>query len=207
MITNITACQLHMITSPQSVYKCLVFKNALKKRLKLLPKTLQYGDFWGYTSLLIIVQGQKVLHRLSKAYLLPVVVTNIYWDWSWPKTRYISVVALEHLPLCNHSSSFQHLICLFICLNPRSMIVACVLAATLLKKVKIDPHKFQSVNNIATVTNFNKLLLLLFNMNTVVSYHNLSLACTNNFCVGMLKDIGLFQLIAIHPLLMSSEKI
>ena len=33
---------------------------------------------------------------------------------------------------------------------------------------------------------FNKLLPFLFNMNTLVTHHSLSLAYTNRFCVGML---------------------
>ena len=35
---------------------------------------------------------------------------------------------------------------------------------------------------------FNKLLPLLFNMNTLVSHHSLSLAYTNRFYVGILED-------------------
>ena len=92
------------------------------------------------------------------------------WGPTWPENGFISVDTF----LCNHSSSFQHLchLCLFVWIL--NLYDICKRFGSLVEnKKKIEPHKVILINNIAMVTYvFNKLLPLVFNMNTLVSYYS-----------------------------------
>ena len=109
---------------------------------------------------------------------------------TWPENGCISVDNF----LCNHSSCFQYLchLCLFVWIL--NLYDICKRFGSLVEnswlRKKFEPHKVMLINIVAMVAYvlINCFLCSSTWIYTLVSYHSLSLAYTNSFCVGMLED-------------------